>query len=133
MSLVVLDALLAATVTPDLAVDHGNALVHIPAHLSPYLLLLGFASCIASSNSLSRRQRAGRRWHDRVFQCACDHESPSPACRVHRLMRACEHYIAVLDLDWYRLVPCHNQPPPNLSAVDAATLYRDIGLEPRPQ
>jgi hypothetical protein len=73
-------------------------------------------------------RQALRRWHQRIFECGCEPEQPSPECRVHMLMRACEYYTLVLDLDWYRVVPWHQGPPPSLGAVDPASLYRDIGL-----
>ena len=72
-----------------------------------------------------------RNWRDLVFSCACPPDRPAPgACRVHAVMRACEFYRDVLDADWYRTIPWHDGPPPNLGLIDVATLYRDVGLSP---
>lgn len=77
-------------------------------------------------------RNALRRWQERIETCECDPERPLPDCRVHKLMRACEYYTLVLDTDWYRVIPWHGGSPPNLGTVDAATLYRDVGLSPPP-
>lgn len=69
-----------------------------------------------------------RRWRERILSCACDLDQPSGDCRIHKLMRAAQYFTLVLDTDWYRMVPWHHAPPPNMEAVDPATLYRDIGL-----
>jgi hypothetical protein len=71
-----------------------------------------------------------RRWRDRILSCECDLDGPRDACSVHKLARAAEYFTAVLDLDWYRMVPWHGAAPPNLDTVDPATLYRDIGIRP---
>jgi hypothetical protein len=70
-----------------------------------------------------------RRWRDRLLACGCDLEHPAEACPVHRLVRAAEYFTAVLDLDWYRMVPWHGNAPSNFDTVDPATLYRDVGLD----
>jgi len=73
-------------------------------------------------------RHALRRWRDHILACTCDVGTPTGECRMHRLITACEYYIVVLDTDWYRMVPWHHAPPPNMDAVDPARLYRDIGL-----
>ncbi len=79
------------------------------------------------------RDDAGRRlldrWQERLLECRCDLDEPRPhECKVHAMMRACAFFEDVLDADWYRMVPWHGEPPPNLTVVDVATLYRDVGL-----
>jgi hypothetical protein len=77
----------------------------------------------------SESRQALRRWRERVVECTCALEKPRPECRLHGLIRACEYYIAVLDADWYRMIPWHHGPPPNIDTVDPGTLYRDVGLD----
>lgn len=78
-------------------------------------------------------REALRRWRERIMDCTCDLEQPSSECRVHQLMRACHYYTLVLDTDWYRVIPWHSGPPPNMGLIDPATLYREVGLEKPPQ
>lgn len=73
-------------------------------------------------------RQALRRWRERIMECTCDLEQLTGECRMHRLIRACEYYIVVLDTDWYRMIPWHHGPPQNIDAVDPGTLYRDVGL-----
>lgn len=87
--------------------------------------LHGFAEALAST-APGRETLA--RWRGHVKACVCDLDAPAGGCRMHRLIRACAYYVVVLDTDWYRMMPWHSGPPPNLGAVDPATLYRDVGL-----
>ena len=73
-------------------------------------------------------RQALRRWHSHIEACACDLAKPAGDCRMHRLIAACSYYIVVLDTDWYRMMPWHSGPPPNLDLVDPARLYRDVGM-----
>ncbi|MDQ6804425.1 MAG: hypothetical protein M3065_05565 [Actinomycetota bacterium] len=76
----------------------------------------------------SEGRQALARWRERILECGCDPGQPDGGCHIHKLMRACGYYMLVLDTDWYRMVPWHHGPPPNMELVDPATLYRDIGL-----
>lgn len=73
-------------------------------------------------------RQALARWRGHIEACTCDLDQPTGDCRMHRLIRAAEYYVLVLDTDWYRMMPWHSGPPPNLEAVDPANLYRDVGL-----
>jgi hypothetical protein len=73
-------------------------------------------------------RQALRRWRGYIEACSCNMDQPTGDCRSHRLIRAADYYIAVLDTDWYRMMPWHYGPPPNMQAVDPARLYRDVGL-----
>jgi hypothetical protein len=73
-------------------------------------------------------RQALARWRGHIEACTCDLDQPTGDCRMHRLIRACAYYVLVLDADWYRMMPWHSGPPPNLETVDPARLYRDVGL-----
>ena len=91
---------------------------------------LSAGSCILRSGveADSEGRQALRRWRGHIEACACDLAKPAGDCRMHRLIAACSYYIAVLDTDWYRMMPWHSGPPPNLEMVDPARLYRDVGI-----
>jgi hypothetical protein len=84
-------------------------------------------------SQLERRKYGARileHWRRRVLSCNCSSTIDS-RCRVHAMMRACETYTDLLDQEWYEVAPWYGRVPTQHGIVDAATLYRDLGLPVR--